>query len=408
MNRPRGIRLPTLLAWLACALLNGCASVVKAPSSPRSEFGDERPETIRMFGVHHEFVDLDLALIVSRVRESVGQGDAFSVLVLSGGGANGAFGAGALVGLARAGKRPAFSIVTGVSAGALIAPFEFLGQDFDQELTNAYTGGLAEHVLQSRGLGVIFGSSAYRGAPLERLVEHYLTDRLIRALAREASLGRLLLIATTDVGTSETVIWDVGSIAINGGSKAKELIRDVLVASASVPGMFPPVIIPVMVDGSTHDEAHVDGTASTSFIVPLAFLQAPYRRPAVYIIVNGRLEDDPSPVRLRFRSIVIRSISGGLTHMMRTSLELTASTLQRDGAGLDYSAIPRAYPSAAPFDFRSTHMRELFHYGYECALVDRIWIPAHRSLSANVRDKDTVVNIKCPADDHSMGRFAGR
>jgi len=110
--------------------------------------------------------------------------------------------------------RPQFSVVTGVSAGALIAPYAFLGPDWDDQLAEVYTSGRAEHLLQSRGLGVLFGSSVYSGTPLKQLVDRYATDALIEAVAREASTGRLLLVATTDVSTGETVILDLGSIAI--------------------------------------------------------------------------------------------------------------------------------------------------------------------------------------------------
>jgi predicted acylesterase/phospholipase RssA len=195
---------------------------------------------------------------------------AFRILALSGGGTEAAFGAGALVALGRSGTRPEFSVVTGVSAGALIAPYAFLGPDWDRQLTYAYTSGLADHLLQPRGLGVLFGSSAYRGSPLDHLVERYLTDSIIRAVAKEAASGRLLLVATTNVNTGETVVWDLGSIAMNGGDHARGLVRDVLVASASVPGMFPPPILHIQKRGTLVAEAHIDGTTTTPFEVPPA------------------------------------------------------------------------------------------------------------------------------------------
>ena len=325
------VRFIALIVWLTGEfVLGGCTSVPRAPLSAYPKVYGESPETIRTLGTDHQFSELTVASVAQRLR-GLSAADAFTILALSGGGANGAFGAGALVGLARSGTRPRFSVVTGVSAGALIAPYAFLGPEWDRQLTDAYTGGLADHLLQPRGLGVLFGSSAYSGTPLKKLVDHYLSDTLIKAIAREAASGRLLLIATTNVDTGETVIWDLGSVAMNGGARAKTLIREILVASASVPGMFPPVIIRVEAHGATHDEAHVDGTASVPFIVPSAFLRIAERQdgamppPAVYVIVNGRLREDPLSVQLRFRSIMSRSISTGLTHMVRTTLELTAT-----------------------------------------------------------------------------------
>ena len=164
-------------------------------------------------------------------------------------------GAGALVGLTRSGSRPQFSVVTGVSVGALIAPYAFLGPDWDRILIDIYAKGRAEHLLQPRSLGALFGSSMYRGEPLRVLVDQYASDALIQAVAREAATGRLLLVSTTEVDTGETVVWDLGAIALNGGDGARTMFRDVLVASASVPGMFPPVIIHVEGEVAAYDEA---------------------------------------------------------------------------------------------------------------------------------------------------------
>jgi predicted acylesterase/phospholipase RssA len=340
----------------------------------------------------------------------------FNILALSGGGADGAFGAGALIGLAQAGTRPVFAVVTGVSAGALIAPYAFLGPEWDQQLADAYTSGRAEHLLQPFGLGVVFGSSAYRGSPLKHLVEHYLTDALVQAVAREAASGRLLLVATTNVDTGETVIWDLGSIAMNGGQHAKALLRDVLVASASVPGLFPPVIIRVRERGRLFAEAHVDGTATTPFLVPASLAQQPggldaSRPTAVYVIVDGRLSEEQRPVELRFRAILSRSISVGLTHMMRTSLELTATSTEIQGAHFEYAAIPMAYGSVTPFDFRTSTMRALFQYGIDCAQSGRFWISSPRIASRGAErrgDDGASQSVRCPAEDEFIGHFAVR
>jgi predicted acylesterase/phospholipase RssA len=334
------------------------------------------------------------------------------MLALSGGGADGAFGAGALVGLTHAGARPKFSVVTGVSAGAFLAAYAFLGPEWDQQLIDSYTSGRAEHLLQPRGLGMIFDSSVYRGRPLEQLVDHYLSDALIEAVAREAASGRLLLVATTNVDTGETVIWDLGSIAMNGGPNAKALFRDVLVASASVPGMFPPVIIRVQGEAGDYSEAHVDGTTTVPFLVPSALLHAPgdapdRSPPEVYVIVDGRLSEQPASVQLRFKTIVSRSISAGLTHMTRTTLELTATTAQLQGASFQYSAIPTAYPNPTPFDFRTSSMRSLYQYGYECAHTGRLWVASQGAVADHPHPGEPVAGqrIECPADDDYIARF---
>jgi predicted acylesterase/phospholipase RssA len=411
---PREVLLMCLLSLLA---LQGCASVALRASSPSpTDIAADSVGDIRTMGADHRFAYVSMQRVARRAHELRG-GEPFSILALSGGGADGAFGAGALIGLSRSGERPRFSVVTGVSAGALLAPYAFLGSDWDQELMDAYTSGRAEHLLQSRRLGVIFGSSAYRGRPLEQLVEHCLSDALLQAVAREAALGRLLLVATTNVDTGETVIWDLGSIAMNGGANAKELFREVLVASASVPGMFPPVIIRVQEDGGEFSEAHVDGTATVPFFVPPALVRLPGdladghgSRPTVYIIVDGRLSEEPMSTRLRFKTILSRSISAGLTHMTRTTLELTAATAQLQGASLQYSAIPTAYPNLAPFNFRAATMRSLFQYGYECAHDGRLWVSSQRVVThhSDIGTSVSGPNNACPADDAFIVRFAAR
>src|SRR5277367_1819335 len=304
------VRFPIAILITCATLLalQGCARIaIREPTSAQGE----APNAIRTLGADQRFSTLSSQSVARRLRAQRA-GQPFNILALSGGGADGAFGAGALVGLTRSASRPQFSVVTGVSTGALMAPYAFLGSDWDNELAEVYTSGRAEHLLHSRGLGVLFGSSVYSGAPLKELVDRYTTDALIQAVAREASTGRLLLVATTDVSTGEPVIWDLGSIAMNGGAGARALFRDVLVASASVPGLFPPVIIRVQEQQALYEEVHVDGTIALPFFVPPAFVAPardagdPSHATTVYVIVDGRLSEQPAPIRLRARSILTR------------------------------------------------------------------------------------------------------
>ena len=410
-------RLAALLMCLTSLLtLAGCApAIIRASSATHPGASGASPETVRTLGADGQFVELPVTSVAERAHRQR-QEEPFRILALSGGGADGAFGAGALVGLARSGTLPQFSVVTGVSAGALIAPYAFLGPEWDRQLTDAYTSGRAEHLLQPRQFGVLFGSSAYRGSPLEHLVEHYLTDPLLQAVAREAASGRLLLVATTNVDSGEIVVWDLGSIAMNGGERAKALFRDVVVASASVPGLFPPVIIRFQEHGAQFVEAHVDGTATAPFLVPAGLTHGPAeqapapRSTAVYVIVDGRLSEEPLSVELRFRSILTRSISVGLTHMMRTSLELTATSAELEGAHFEYSAIPVAYPNLASLDFRASTMRSLFQYGVDCAQTGHLWISSPQVAGEYAdRGKDASnQGFRCPADDGLIGRLAVR
>ena len=412
----RRVSLAVLPLCLSCLLvLEGCAGLAlgESKSSVGGRQPAELPMTFRTLGSDHQFSELSSVTAAEQLR-ATRAGKPLTILALSGGGTGGAFGAGAVAGLSRAGTRPAFDVVTGVSAGALVAPFAFLGPMWDGRLLDAFTGVAGDNLLQSRGLGVIFGSSAYSGRPLRQLIDSYVTDEMIRAIAREAAKGRLLLVATTDVASGEPVVWDLGAIAKNGGSSARTLFRDVLVASASVPGMFPPVIIRVAENGTNNDQAHVDGAATVPFFVPPALLQssrgvAGSGRAAVFVIVDGSLSGGARTTRLTARAILSRSIRVGLDHLLLTTLELTAATAQLEGADLQYSSLPTDYPLPDVFDFSARVRGPLFHYAYQCAETGRFWTSfPHVEDDRETQGIAASETLPCPADRPFNGFLATR
>src|SRR5258707_11146182 len=411
---------PTFLSICSLAvlaLLQGCVNLSSRNSPPlgyAAPTGDS-PPGIRTLGADDEYTVVPSAMVAERLQ--VLRRDAsLNILALSGGGAAGAFGAGAIVGLTESGQRPEFAVVTGVSAGALIAPYAFLGPAWDHQLTEIYTSGTGEHVLQSRGLGAIFGSSMYSGTPLKDLVDRYATDALIEAIALEAHKGRLLLVATTDVNTGEPVVWDLGAIAMNGGKNARTLFRDVLVASASVPGLFPPIIIRIPQDDGQRIETHVDGGVTMPFfVVPspadIAGESIDHARGAkLYVLIDGQLGEQPRATRLRAATIMSRSVAAGLNRMLRTTLELTAATAEQRGIALDYSAIPASYPYRGALDFSAATVRPLFQYAYECARAGRLWT-AFRPAAGHAPLAQAGLGgaaSSCPGDDAFIERFAAR
>ena len=292
-------RLAYLLVYCALAAVTGCASLpAEVPIGAPAEIA--LPEV--SFGVRTQTPDGQFELLPSNViarRLQSRPGDApLSILALSAGGAGGAFGAGAIVGLSHNDPRSAFSVVTGVSAGALVAPFAFLGPAWDPQVTAIFTQGESERLLQRRMLGALFGSSIYSGIPLSRLIERYVDDAMIEAVAAEALKGRLLLVATTDLATGDPVIWDLGSIALYGGQDAKPLFRLILLASASVPGMFPPVTIRFRAGGRMHEETHVDGAVTLPFFIaptPEDLPQSSATMPTeVHVVIDSRLRGSPA------------------------------------------------------------------------------------------------------------------
>jgi hypothetical protein len=407
-----------LICSLAVIALQGCVSLSSRNSPPLgyTAIAGDLPMSIRTLGADQRYSQQSSGDLASRIQ---GQSPAepINILALSGGGAGGAFGAGAIVGLTQSGKRPEFAVVTGVSAGALIAPYAFLGPAWDHQLMEIYTRGTGgEHVLQSRGLGALFGSSMYSGTPLKELVDRYATDALIEAIAVEASKGRLLLVATTDVNTGEPVVWDLGAIAMHGGSHARTLFRDVLVASASVPGLFPPIIIRIPDDRGQRNETHVDGGVTLPFFILPSPVDMPgesmdhARSAKLYVLIDGQLGEQPRATRLRTTTIMSRSVAAGLNRMMRTTLELTASTAEQRGIALDYSAIPVSYPYHGALDFSAATVRPLFQYAYECARTGRLWTAFRPAAGHGVVAQAGLGGpaSPCPADDAFIERFAGR
>jgi hypothetical protein len=406
-----------LISLLAVIALQGCISLSSRNSPPLgyTAIAGGLPMSIRTLGADHRYSQQSSGEIAGRIRAQ-NPDEPITVLALSGGGAGGAFGAGAIVGLTQSGKRPEFAVVTGVSAGALIAPYAFLGPAWDHQLMEIYTSGTGEHVLHSRGLGAIFGSSMYSGAPLKELVDRYATDALIQAIALEARKGRLLLAATTDVNTGEPVVWDLGAIAMHGGSDARTLFRDVLVASASVPGLFPPIIIHIPDDEGQRNETHVDGGVTLPFFI----LPSPVDMPAesmdrargakLYVLIDGQLDEQPRATRMKATAIMSRSVAASLNRMLRTTLELTAATAEERGIALDYSAIPVSYPYHGAFDFRAATVRPLFEYAYQCARAGRLWTAFRPAAGPSSMTHVEVGGAAspCPADDAFIERFAAR
>jgi len=330
--------------------------------------------------------DGDATRLLWRIRQSAA-GGRINVLALSGGGSGIAFGAGALVGWSRAGTRPEFQIVTGVSAGALLAPLAFLGPSWDHVVTEAFSGAQTQHLMQSRWIRALFGASVYRGEPLVELVDRYVTDDMLRAVATESSRGRLLLVGTTDLDHERTVIWDMGRIAAEGGERGRKLFRDVLVASASIPGIFPPVLIRVREGGVEFDEMHVDGTTTAPFFItpetgPLSQQEMQALEGAtVYVIVNGQLGGSRLTTPVRTVSIVRRGVDAALESSSRTAMEVAQSVSNQADMTLRVSEIPDDYPYTGWLDMGRANMGALFDFGERCAAQNDLWDSAAHALA---------------------------
>lgn len=303
------------------------------------------------------------------------------VLALSGGGANGAYGAGLVYGWSEAGNRPVFDIVTGVSTGALAAPFAFLGREWDEELKQAYTSQQTENLIGLRSFSAFFNPSLFSSTRLYALVESYATPELLAAIAVEHAKGRRLLVATTNLDTQLTVIWDMGAIASRGDEASRTLFKQVLVASASIPGVFPPVLLPGQTEeGQAIAEMHVDGGVNIPYLaVPeeLFLWTSPNigngREGALYVIVNGQTGRNSGTTAGRLTGILGRTYDSMSKASLRTHLAVTSAFAERNGMELSFSAIPdNVQASALAFDQAS--MTALFELARQRVRDGAAWI----------------------------------
>jgi len=302
-----------------------------------------------------------------------------SYLALSGGGADGAYGVGVLNGLSAAGTRPAFSVVSGVSTGGLIAPFAFLGRQYDDTLRELYTSGIAESLLDDPSvMRVLFGSGLFCNTRLRELVARYVGPEILAQVARENARGRKLLVVTTDLDTQRTSIWDMGRIAAVGTPEALKLFRDVMAASASIPLVFPPILIEAEGQGHRFQEMHVDGGVTAPVLTLPEAMLFQGRLPGnatmdIYILVNKKIERNFELVSNGTIDVASRSLSSMTQSQTRSIIFSTYDFAKRNHLGFHLSYIARDYPAPPSEGFDTAYMRALYQYGYEKATSGQAW-----------------------------------
>jgi hypothetical protein len=307
-----------------------------------------------------------------------------NVLVVSGGGIYGAYPAGVLAGWTETGTRPQFDVVTGVSTGALVGVFAFLGPAYDCDLRHYYTTITNDDIYRKRRpIAALLSESFADSAPLARLIEEAITDERIAAVAEEHRKGRRFYIGTSDLDTRRAVVWDMGAIASRNTPADRRLIRDILLATTSIPGFFPPVRIPVTVDGVTRVERHVDGSTSSSmfFVPPYVPPEERAELPAtwlygsdMYLLVSGKLYADPVPVKARAFNIASNAVSTILYDQTRSDLHKLFLFSVLTGMNYNMASIPMGLPvTTDSTDFKPEEMTRMFEAGAEWARTNRKW-----------------------------------
>lgn len=377
---------------LLALLLSGCGSFLRldAPPAEATEglpvlgipnarfWPDARPEALRR----------EVAEMIRREQAQAGGrplGPAH-LLALSGGGDNGAFGAGLMQGWTESGTRPEFNVVTGISAGALIAPFAFLGPAYDAPLRDVFVGVAPTDVLiiprtVVAAFSILFGEAVADTSPLSRLIERHANNEMLAAIAAEYAKGRMLLIGTTNLDMQRPVVWNIGAIAASGHPQALDLFRRILLASASIPGAFPPVLIEVEQEGRRFQEMHVDGgAASQVFLYPAGVRLVPgeigrrTERPrTAHVIRNGRVDVEASSATRGVFSIASRAASTLLHFSGLSDIDRIYLTTQRDGIAFRVAYIGSDFrtPRSQPFD--PVYMQALFDYGVAAGREGTRW-----------------------------------
>ena len=388
------VRVALLLA--ACAMVSGCALPLLADRRPVPAqlaetatipdikgvryWGDEVPNNVIAW-IKRTVPDLPRP---GRSAARTNGRPVVEILALSGGGGDGAFGAGVLTGWTTSGRRPEFEIVTGVSAGALIAPFAFLGPRYDPVLREIWTTYETKQLIKVAGIqGLLGGDAVIDTAPLGELIARYLSRDVLDEIAKEYRRGRFLLVLTTNLDAQRPVVWNLGALAASGHPAAPALFHKVVLASASIPGAFPPVRIQVDVAGERFDELHVDGgTTREVFVQPI---QAPLRafdplfaggRPIyrVFMIKNGKLAPIYAETEQKTLPIAGRAIQTLMLNQSEANIYRIYRHMRDAGADFNFVSVPVTFPFTPVEIFDPVYQGKLFDLGSEIGRTGRGWL----------------------------------
>ncbi|MFC7478624.1 patatin-like phospholipase family protein [Dankookia sp. GCM10030260] len=393
---PRRSLLTLAAGGVAAAALPACSLPTRLPAVPRGGAStatvlglpNERffpTEAAGQVALQREFVAAGQRKLVTRGLPPTAPLPELDLLGISGGGENGAFGAGLLNGWTERGDRPEFFLVTGISTGALSAPFAFLGSAWDAKLKSVYTDiTLADIIVQRNFTAAIWHDGMADNTPLFGTISRYIDEALLTEIARAYDGGRLLLIGTSNLDAQMPVIWNIGAIAKSGHPKALDTIRRILLASSAIPGAFAPVLFDVTQDGKPFQELHVDGGAFAQvFLYPNSVSQ--YRRermakrvpvaPArAWVIRDGRLDPEWASVDRRTMGIASRAVASMISSAGYNDVWRIYSAAERDGVDYNLAFIGRDFTVEYDKPFEQSYMRPLFEYGRERALRGDAWV----------------------------------
>ena len=384
-----------LTAIVAATALAGCASTIERNGIPTSALAD-KARVPGLEGVRYwaDEVSNDPVGDIRRHTPNmpaIGRDNArikgrpvVESLALSGGGSDGAYGAGVLAGWTERGDRPEFEVVTGVSAGAIIAPFAFLGSKYDPALKVIWTEYQQSQVVTAQFLPGLFGGSALTDTtPLAGLIAKYVDREMLDKISAEYKRGRILMVLTTNLDAQRPVVWNMGEIALDPSPEALALFRKVILASAAIPGAFPPVNIDVVADGKHYEEMHVDGGTTRELFVtpvqaPLKAFDVLYPVPPIrkiYIVKNGKVVPEQEVIPQTTFKIAARSIATLIKSQNWSELYRLYRLAVDGGADFNFTSVPDDFNFKTDLIYDPKYQIALYERGVEVG-KSGVWLKA--------------------------------
>ena len=365
---------PTIVSWRYVVLAALGFTLAACAAARPLELEDVRTDTpvgaVELFDSTGHPINSKLPDFAGMVKPEL------NILVLSGGGADGAFGAGVLVGWSETGHRPPFDTVTGVSTGALMATLVFLGSEYDPVLKDVYTTVSSDDIYKKKGIKGVFSDSLLDSTPLKDKIEDLITEELLDQVAKEHHAGRRLYVATTNLDSGDIVVWDMGFIAASGHPERVKIYRQVLLASAAVPGLFKPVYIKPS-ESSKARQMHVDGGVKAPVLLRAFMLKQPAARRKVYVIVNSQMKllNADKAVEPEVLDISRKSITELLRGLLQRTVYQAYVTARQSKAAFNLISIPDQVPSAKDgLTFDPQVMKRQFEIGRDFGRAGGGWM----------------------------------
>lgn len=341
------------------------------PKEPLRMWANEAPDFL--YSAHNQTTPIKV------------EGEQLNILALSGGGVNGAYGAGVLMGLQEKGELKDYAIITGISAGALIAPFVFIGGDAMPKMKEVMLNINDKSVLGKKNfLNTLFKDAFTDGENLYDFIADAYPEPMIEAMAQQHRNGKRLFIGSTHFDSGELVIWNIGAIANSDLADKSELIYKVLAASASIPGVFPPQFIDVEHDGETLEELHVDGgLAAQVFFNPSNFNYQQIsealgleKAPQLDVIRNGALKAPYRPLKDKGLDLVSKSVSSLTLAQTRGDLYRMKYISEINDIEMQFTYIDQdfGYAKVTKDMFDQHYLLTIYEYGFKKATQGQLWV----------------------------------